>query len=230
MVLLAARDFASGLGLDIHIRTKARYSYSYIEAAAIRIGEDVLEVGSFGQYFVNGVEDAELPFDMGDGKYPLTADHINKKKSVFEIKISEKEFIKVHVHKDMVNVEVSSSQATKANFGTSVGMMGRYPDGALLARDGTTIIDDHDLFGQEWQVDKTENGDLFQSPSPYTNQCLPPNLVEQDRRRLGQQTISEDAAAAVCEKYASDETKKQMCVFDVIAMDDLEAADVHGVY
>lgn len=39
LVFLSTPEFENGTGLDIHLRTKARYEYSYIEAVAIRIGE-----------------------------------------------------------------------------------------------------------------------------------------------------------------------------------------------
>ena len=46
LVLVHIDDFQNGLPLDIHIRTKIRYEdYSYIESAAIKIGDDILEVG-----------------------------------------------------------------------------------------------------------------------------------------------------------------------------------------
>ena len=38
------------------------------------------------------------------------------------------------------------------NFENAVGLMGSYPTGAKVARDGTTIIDTPNLFGKEWQV------------------------------------------------------------------------------
>ena len=34
----------------------------------------------------------------------------------------------------------------------SQGILGRFDDGAMLARNGTTIIEDANDFGQEWQV------------------------------------------------------------------------------
>ena len=66
LVLLRANDFADGLGLNIHIRTKERYGYSFIESAAIQIGKDVVEIGSYGDYFFNGVQGAATPISMAD--------------------------------------------------------------------------------------------------------------------------------------------------------------------
>ncbi|CAB9519418.1 expressed unknown protein [Seminavis robusta] len=51
LVFLENKDFNNGQGMDIHVRTTARYQYSYIEAAALRIGDDVLQVSSHGNTF-----------------------------------------------------------------------------------------------------------------------------------------------------------------------------------
>ena len=42
MHLVEAPFFAPGMELTIDVRTKIRYDYSYIESAAIKIGDDVL--------------------------------------------------------------------------------------------------------------------------------------------------------------------------------------------
>lgn len=65
LVLVSSEKFANGLGLDIHIRTTIRDDWSYISATALRIGEDILEVHSFGKYYLNGVENAPLPKKFG---------------------------------------------------------------------------------------------------------------------------------------------------------------------
>ena len=56
-MVASVNDFdGQGNNLDLHIRTTIRYDYSYIESAAIQIGNDVLEVSSFGSYALNGVK------------------------------------------------------------------------------------------------------------------------------------------------------------------------------
>ena len=56
---------ASTLDLRVHVRTRIRFEYSFIESAAVQIGDDVLEVSSFGSYAVNGVESAYLGGQAG---------------------------------------------------------------------------------------------------------------------------------------------------------------------
>ena len=79
--------------------------------------------------------------------------------------------------------------------------------------------------GQQWQVLPSEP-QLFQTPSPYAfGTCLPPEV--KGRRRLGEAMPMEDAEDA-CAQYEG--AKKDMCIFDVVAMNDVDAAHVHGVF
>jgi hypothetical protein len=59
-LVLLSSQFGSGLGLDVHIRTKMRRDMSYISLPCW-VGTDVLEVESQGVYYLNGVAGAELP-------------------------------------------------------------------------------------------------------------------------------------------------------------------------
>jgi len=228
MVLAHSEDFGNGLGLDIHLRTKARYQYSFIESAAIRIGDDILEVTSWGQYWLNGVGGTDLEF-IADN-FPVTYTRENNKTHRFVIKTSEtgNESIVINIFKDMVSVTVEN--ATTANFGSSVGLMGSFMDGSLVGRDGATIIEkeegDHNVLGQDWQILESEP-QLFLAPSdkPFGT-CAPPTATA--RRRLGE-AVSMEAAEKACARY-EDKQKRDMCVFDVVAMGDLEVAEVHGAY
>ena len=225
MALLQAPGYAND-DLTIHIRTKARYQYSYIEAAVIGIGSETLEIGSFGSYFYNGVADAKLPALFGG--YPIS--HESKmKKHIFKITLEEatQETIVVSVYKDMVAVSVEN--ASNARFAESVGMMGSYREGSMLARDGATIMEDHSVFGQEWQVLPSEP-QLFQTASRYMNQgCAPPTVGTAEQRRLGEAGVEQKAAEEACAHHGEGQLK-DMCVFDVMAMGDLEVASVHGTF
>ena len=59
ILLSRIESFASGLGLEVHIRTtrvdrSVNMAYSYISGAAVRIGSDVLEVLESGMLLING--------------------------------------------------------------------------------------------------------------------------------------------------------------------------------
>jgi hypothetical protein len=167
-----------------------------------------------------------MPTTMAN-KFAVTHIQENKKQSKFVITLDEttKEAIVVNTFKDMVSVNVAN--ATKTNFAVSGGLMGNYMDGSLLGRDGVTIIEDHNLFGKEWQVLDSEV-QLFQSTSSHQKlaSCDPPTNIK-GRRRLGE-TIAMEAAEKACAHFGGN--KKDMCVFDVMAMDDLEVAHAHGAF
>ena len=95
-MLISSPLFAFGTGLLIHIRTKRMdgrlVSFSYISAAAIRIGDDILEVQEDGTIIVNGkvyrsssVRDESNTasnFPIKFGKYHLEKNLIGKKKKI----------------------------------------------------------------------------------------------------------------------------------------------------
>jgi len=117
--------------------------------------------------------------------------------------------------KDLVGVKFDGFHSS--DFGDSVGMMGSYENGAHVARDGKTVIEDVNEFGQEWQV-LPSGPMLFQTP-PTEGECVLPTPATDSSRRLGE-SISEEAAEIACAKS----TAFEQCIYDVIATGDLEAA------
>ena len=63
-------------------------------------------------------------------------------------------------------VRVNFRGATASFFGNSLGMMGSFEIGEMLARDGETVLDDPNAFGHEWQVLDTEP-QLFQDKNRF---------------------------------------------------------------
>jgi hypothetical protein len=227
LVLVESPEFDNGSGLSVHLRTKERYAYSYIESAAVKIGNDILEVSSWGEYSLNGVSHCDLPQTMGDSQFPLTYKKKSEKSHSYHIAVSDTEEIVLTSFKDMVAVSVQN--ASRANFGTSVGMMGAFNDGKFIGRDGTTVFADPLAFGQEWQVLASEP-QLFQMPSAHVGKtCVPPTITEEGRRRLGEGDVAKEAAEKACAEHGEGEIF-DMCVFDVLAMDDLEVANASGAF
>jgi hypothetical protein len=215
LVFLNAPNFADGLGLTIHLRTKIRYAYSYVESAALRIGNSILEVGSFGGYALDGVDDANLK-DPGAnlGGFAILHSQFDPKRHLFEIIIDEHESIKITTFKDIVSVKILGGSSSY--YANSVGMMGSFEDGTMLARDGTTVIADPNLFGQEWQVHETEPK-LFRvnrSPQLPREQCrLPSTLPNVTGRRLEGSHVWREDAERACNRVGVDAVK-QNCMFD----------------
>jgi hypothetical protein len=226
LVLLQSKEFESGLGLDVHIRTKMRRDMSYISSAVLRIRTDVLEVESQGIYYINGVAGAVLPSEFGGFEFLHTQP--TDKQHVFEVHLGGKERIKVKTYKDFVSVLFE--QAELKHFGKSVGLMGAFGTGHMIGRDGKTVIDDANAFGQEWQVLDTEPS-LFQTVRfpQHPTVCTMPTPVQasQLRRRLSEESEgAELAAEKACEHWGEG---KDDCVFDVLTTGDLDMA-VAGTY
>jgi hypothetical protein len=225
LVLLHSTEFGSGLGLDVHIRTKLRRDMSYISSATLRIGTDVLEVGSQGVYYLNGVVGAELPDEFSG--FAFSHSQPTDKQHEFEVYLGGRERVKVKTYKDFVSILIEQGQSKY--FGDSVGLMGDFGEGRMLARDGQTILEDANAFGQEWQVLDTEPT-LFQNlrfpQHPMECTLPPPMQASQLRRRLLESSIDELTAEKACEHWGEG---KDDCVFDVLTTGDLEMAIV-GAY
>jgi hypothetical protein len=223
--LLQNTEFESGLGLDVHIRTHMRRDMSYISSAVLRIGTDVLEVESQGVYYLNGVLGADLPVEFGGFDFLHTQP--TDKQHVFEVHLDGRERIKLKTYKDFVSVLFEQAQGK--HFGKSVGLMGAFGTGHMIARDGKTAIDDANAFGQEWQVHDTEPS-LFQSQRfpQHPTVCTMPTPVQasQLRRRLSESSVDELVAEKACDHWGEG---KDDCVFDVLTTGDLEMAMV-GAY
>ena len=105
--------------------------------------------------------------------------------------------------------------------------MGSYPDGAMVARDGTTVMtDDTDAFGKEWQVLGSESMNFHKVEGvQHPDECIMPSEMSAStkKRRLGESMITKEDAAFACAHAGEDE--KISCVFDVLATNDVGFAD-----
>jgi hypothetical protein len=212
--------------LDVHIRTKIRHDMSYISSAVLRIGSDLLEVESKGVYWWNGEMNASLPAEFSGFAFSHTQP--TDKQHVFEIHVGGRERIKLKTYKDFVSVLIE--QGKSEHFLDSVGLMGDFTMGHMIARDGKTVIDDANTFGQEWQVLDTEPSLFHTVRLPqHPNVCTMPTPMHasQLRRRLSESSSADQLAAEkACEHWGEG---KDACVFDVLTTGDLEMAVV-GAY
>lgn len=216
LVLLSA----PAIDLNIHVRTTIRNEYSFIEAAAVQLGKDVFQVGGWGEHFVNGVDGALKGHDVPtvNGR-SITYTQINKKKHSFVVPMdTHGHNITVTTFKDFVNVHLNLPSHVLVD---SSGLMGDYQTGAFLARDRTTVVEDVNDFGQEWQRLPSEK-DLFVAPRhPQAPQkCL---LPKETRKDLETQSVLYQAAVKACEEHAHQ--NKDACIADVMATGDLETVE-----
>ena len=217
------------LSLNRHVTTwnkKARYDYSLIESAALQIGDsDVLEVASWGEFWLNGVQSAELPGLLA-GKYEVHHWQISDKEHRFTVLLQENSYgdgeqVVFNVFKDTVTVKLENP--TTESLGTSQGMSGSFPQGIPVSRNGTILsFQDPMTFAEEWQV-LPEEPKLFQDSDRIPQapaKCIRPDpATTASRRRLGA-TVAKEAAMAACAHWEHQDA----CVYDVMATGDLELA------
>ena len=215
----------NGRDLDIHIRTTIRHDYSFIESAAVKVGQDILEVTGFGAYVVNGVAGALGVNHSGVpdlGGYPIFHTPVNKKKHTFDIVLGPQENITISTFKDIVAVSIDAGKESQHYFQDTVGLMGTY-NGSLLARDGVAVMEDMNALGQEWQVtDKDPKLFVVDRAPQYPTKCMMPSPRKTEQRRLGE-TIARRAAEQACSHVSGQ--KFENCVMDVLAIGDLEIAE-----
>jgi hypothetical protein len=231
LVFIQEKNFEPNVDLHLHVRTTIRYEYSYIETAVLRIGDDVLEVASFGQYALNNIDQADLVDEEATlAGFPIYHTQKSPKQHTFDVVTGSNENITISTFKDMVSVKINGPRIE--HFGQSVGIMGSVT-GDMLTRDGriVNITKDPNAFGQEWQVREDEPM-LFRTaraPQAPEQQCKLPSVASKDRlrRRLANKS-THDAAEAACAHVGS-QAGKEACIFDVIATSDLDIAKA-GVY
>lgn len=231
---MKAAEFAKGLGLDIHIRTKIRTWWSYIDSAVLRIGYDTFELKG-GQntatFWINGkqqeiTETTGGYIEVGSiAGYKIDFMNVSKRQKNFRLKLGNGDFISMQTFNDFVRIDV---KAESDNFKNAVGLMGKFPHGQKLDREGSIMVDT-DEFGKEWQVRRTE-AQLFSSIEgvQHPEECQMPSETEvsartsRRRRRLGEALITEEDAAIACARVNA--ADRDNCIFDVLATNSKEMA------
>ena len=229
MVLVKDPKFAEGLGLEVQIRTKLVRFWSYIKSAAIRIGDDVLELegvpasaedGQETNYWINLHHQGEL---KSIGGFPVTLHKASHARRYLTIDLDSRfpgQKIVLGTYKEFVKVDfVNASEET---FGKSVGMLGDFVTGKTLARDGSTELHSFSKLGQEWQVLPTEDMLFRNTENPqFPKKCIEPEDPQgQRRRRLAESSITEETAEAACASL-KDDIDRRACVYDILATQDL---------
>jgi len=183
-----------------------------------------------------------VPFTMA-GIYPVEYQVVKKFVSFqFKIMLSNDEYILIRAVKDYLRVGIEN--ASSKHFQGSVGLMGRFEDGALVARDGVTVIEDNNKFGNEWQVRNAQLGCypnmLFrEAKSPqHPEKCDMPTKnppahtarkQQMLRRRLmaGASMISHEQAAKACDAVHASLSEREDCVSDTMTAGDLDMVEEH---
>jgi len=225
LVLLKDPKFAHGLGLTVHIRTERKSWWSFIKAATVQIGEDTLEVmgGTDSiSYWMNGGDKMEVQTgDASLGDFPLHFRRVNGHQTISRIDLGHGDAVAVETFKHFVRVNIMNKSNTA--FVGAAGLLGAFPHGAKVARDGVTVMEDSNAFGQEWQVRVAEPM-LFHEVGPVQahEECAMPDTTTSKARRLGAGAITEEDATLACARVS--EGDRDACIFDVMATQDKDMA------
>lgn len=227
LVLLKTPSFNDGLGLNVHIRTQIKSTWSFIEAAVLQIGDHMLEVtgADGGKYWLNGEKEGRS-IQTGDshlGDYGVHFRRVNDHQTISRIDVGNSNAISIETFKDFVRVNIKPKDPLP--FTGSVGLLGSFPGGSMVARDGKTLVEDANEFGQEWMVRPTDPilfHDVDESTEFPLKCAMPSEQAKQEaRRRLGM-GVTEEEAAAACARVGSE--SMDACVFDVMATNDKDMA------
>jgi hypothetical protein len=239
LVLLKNDLFSDGSGILIHVRTKIEKTWSYVKHAAVKIGNDILEIEGKGQVWdksadtvhsINGEVNAELPFQFAM-KYPVTRlkeKHCDTKGAtcieavVYKIDLGDGDNILITQKWGVLKVGVTVNDVAK--FVGTVGLMGHFNMPGFLARDGISKITDLNQFGQEWQVLQSEPMIFNERRAPqHPEQCTLPTVTT--KRRLGEHAALHQMALEAC--AGVEEASREFCIFDVTVAGTGEAASTY---
>ncbi|CAJ1965720.1 unnamed protein product [Cylindrotheca closterium] len=229
LVMTKVQNFGNKQGneLEIQLRTSMVRYWSYVKSVAIRIGNDILEVeGSAAKedgiakrhYHIN-FEHLGLLNELGG--YPVTISPRNNKYIIDLDQDYPGQKIEISTFKEFVGVKVVG--ANENSFGNAVGIMGDYKTGKTLARDGSTVLNDFNELGLEWQVLPSDGKLFHEAAKPqFPELCYLPEDPRGDRaRRLAESEVTEEAAEAACANL-KDEFDRKGCVYDILATQDME--------
>lgn len=193
--------------VTVHTRNKMRrHTYSFIEQVAIRVGRNLLFEIDPKHFLINNMlmEDGKTKFpfqilseERGNDKDPVvTIDKLEKKS--YKIDWGTGSFVIVKAKGIFMNVEIDG---TEADFGSSVGLMGKYGTGELLDRQGNPMSeDDFIAYGMEWQVNDKDPKLFTKAKGPqWPEKCMLPNPEEvavQRRNLRGDNDINKVAEKA----------------------------------
>lgn len=170
---------------------------------------------------------AKSPGEHFIAGYPIFYTQVSNKKHQFDVVMSPQENITISSFKNLVAVHMDNAQSHLFFNEDISGILGSY-GGALVGRDGTVYSESDDLaaFAEEWQVRPDQDGLLFRTvrAPQYPFQCILPSLEAKESRRLGA-TIAISAAKAACSRFAG--AQFDNCVFDAMAVGDLEMAETY---
>jgi hypothetical protein len=228
LVMIHSDNFHKGAGFDLHARTTIADYFSYIETAALRVGEHTVQFYKDHVVFngeVHKVEELPLTFG-GEFKYTISNAPVEASKNerfyqYYKVDLHKESILLFKFYKNFLTINVSGHPD---DFSDAVGLLGDYTTGDMITRDGDTMTD-FDQFGFEWQVNPQTDGQLFlddRSPQLPFEQCRMPTAARPARRNLRQNKELFAQASKACGSAAD----LNLCVDDVMTTGDVGLANL----
>mmetsp|Transcript_1791 Transcript_1791/g.3945 ORF Transcript_1791/g.3945 Transcript_1791/m.3945 type:complete len:509 (-) Transcript_1791:98-1624(-) len=217
-------------GLSVHIRSAPyKVMFSYISDIAIQIGDSILEIGSNGEHYVDG-ELQQVGSTQKLGGYNVGSKHTKNGRYVYHVHLGDNREKKYHGQELTIReykewITISVHHPSTKDFVDTIGLMGSYPHGTWLGRDGITLHNNVNDFGSDWIVLPDVDGHLFREQSPFPDKCEVTSTLEKtSRRRLSASSVTKAQALEACAKLVPTEALEG-CIMDVLIADDLDMAE-----
>eukprot|EP00977_Amphora_coffeiformis_P003274 scaffold609_cov170-Amphora_coffeaeformis.AAC.28 len=236
LILLKSLHFGQGhlkhvqdQGLSVHIRSAPyKVAFSYISEIAVQIGDNILEIGEMGEHYING-ELQQIGATQPVAGYPVGSKLTKNGRYIYRVHLGDGREKRYHGQELLIReykgwITIGVHHPNPEDFSDSIGLMGSFPLGTWLGRDGVTIHKDIHEFGSDWIVQGDIDGCLFREQSPFPDKCELPSLEDTKRRRLSMTSITNEEARAACAQYLIDSNAMEGCIMDVLVADDLEMA------
>lgn len=211
--------------VSIHIRTSRVRKWSAIHDVAMKVGNDVVEIGSTnGKPILNGKEVESIEHETFS---VLRLNPKSKRIVVYDVDFrnSKKLELRVNTRSQMINMKVNGIYPKD-----TVGLLGSPHNPGLISRNGT-IMDEKEInkFTESWQVNDRDP-DLFQnSREPkFPSQCQyfesQTKSTVRERRLKEIHELKLSDARAACAAHQSG-YMRDFCVDDVLATGDIDIAE-----
>lgn len=169
LVLLHGTKFATGRGIDIHIRNSKSSNvqhqqqeddtdaeFSYISGVALRIGQDILQVASHGTYYLNGVPGQRATTNNDDevlAGFPIVHRQLENDRYFYDVIVESGEdddnasdpvIIRLTSYQDICGVRIlfgddNNKIRRDDYFSDAVGLLGRY-ESTLVSVGGEEMV------------------------------------------------------------------------------------------
>uniref|UniRef100_A0A6S8IS67 VWFD domain-containing protein n=1 Tax=Amphora coffeiformis TaxID=265554 RepID=A0A6S8IS67_9STRA len=221
LVMVHSEQFHNGAGFDLHARTKIQDYFSYMETAALRVGDSVLEFYN-DHFYMDGFKftPEDLPLTFGDEyKYTIKNGRVEAGKNLkfyqyYQVDLHEDSSMMFKFYKQYLTIDISGNAN---DFSDATGLLGEYHTGAMITREGG-IMSDFKEFGFEWQVRPEDNFIFREARAPQLpyEMCRMPTAARPSRRLRNSEMVGEAQEACAHVKGGS----FQLCVDDVVTVGD----------